>query len=173
MAMWDLYGRGSGIVAVKSTVERLKLAATESRFRTFLGRVKYLDWNVAPWDNNALTMCFRKDLSYQHEAEFRAVIWDSAVTSQNMSDALAIARSRSDYPTTDVDPFLLRREDGRRGIEIPFATDRFITEVVVGPREQMWVAELVNNVLQRYGLDVNVSISDRLRPRPAMQHLSS
>ncbi len=90
--MWDLYGQGTGIVAVKSTVEKLKEAVAESPLRIFLGKVNYVDWSRAPWDNNALTMCFRKDLSYHHVAEVRAVIWDVDIVERNMSDALTAAR---------------------------------------------------------------------------------
>jgi len=165
LAMWDLYGKGSGIVAVKSTVGKLKEAIAESPLRIFLGQVNYVDWNVAPWNNNALVMCFRKDLSYQHEAEFRAAIWDPDIISQNMSDALVAARLRSDYPRSGEDPFILRKEDGQHGIVIPFALQRFVTELVVGPREKPWVAELVQSVLKRYGLEINMTVSDRLTPR--------
>jgi hypothetical protein len=36
---------------------------------------------------------FRKDSSYEHEKEVRAVIWDAEIVSRNMSDALIAARS--------------------------------------------------------------------------------
>jgi len=147
LAMWDLYGKGSGIVAVKTTVENLKQAIAESPLRIFLGEVNYVDWNFAPWDNNGLVMCCRKDSSYKHEAEVRAIIWDQDIISRNMSDALVAARLRNDYPSPGSDPFILLREDGQHGIEVPFAATRFITEVVIGPRERPWVTRLVESVL--------------------------
>ena len=165
LAMWDLYGKGSGIVAVKTTVENLKLAIAESPLRIFLGSVKYLDWNLASWDNNSLVMCFRKDSSYQHEAEVRAIIWDQDIIAKNMSDALVAARSRSDYPNSGSDPFILQKEGGQHGIEVPFAVARFVTEVVIGPRERPWVATLVDSVLKRYGLKIRTTVSNRLTPR--------
>jgi hypothetical protein len=165
LAMWDLYGKGSGIVAVKTTVGELTQAIAESPLRIFLGKVNYVDWNLAPWHNNALVMCFRKDSSYRHEAEVRAVIWDEGIMARNMSDALLAARSRSGYPRSGSDPFLLRKEDGQHGIEVPFPTARFIREVVIGPRERPWVAGLVESVLKRYRLDIKKTISNRLTPR--------
>jgi hypothetical protein len=165
LAMWDLYGKGSGIVAVKSTVEKLKEAVAESPLRIFLGKVNYVDWSRAPWDNNALTMCFRKDLSYQHEAEVRAVIWDVDIVERNMSDALIAARLRSDYPHSGEDSFILRKEDGQGGVAIPFSIQRFVTEVVVGPREKKWVEELVRRVLKTYQIEIKLTASDRLTPR--------
>ena len=167
MAMWDRYGkgRGSGIVAVKTTVENLKLALSESPHRIFLGKVNYVGWDLASWNNNGLTMCFRKDSSYEHEKEVRAVVWDPDIVGRNMSDALAAAHLRSDYPNSGSDPFLLRKEDGEHGIRVPFAAARFVTEVVVGPREGRWVATLVESVMRRYGLQIKPKISDRLTPR--------
>jgi hypothetical protein len=164
--MWDLYGKGSGIVAVKTTVGRLKEALNESNLRSFLGEVDYVDWSSAPWHNNVLVMCFRKDHSYLHEGEVRAVIWDSDMIGRIMSDALVAARSRSDYPDRVPDPFILQKEEGELGIYIPFSPARFITEVVIGPREKAWVAGLVERVLKRYGLDkIKMTISNRLTPR--------
>jgi hypothetical protein len=165
LAMWDLYGKGSGIVAVKTTVGRLKQAIAESPLRVFLGEVNYVDWNLAEWRNNPLMMCFRKDSSYKHESELRAIIWDQGVIARNMSDALVAARSRNDYPDSIPDLFILRKEDGQRGIEVPFSFERFVTEVVIGPREGHWMAGLVKSVLRRYGLEVSMTISSRLIPR--------
>ena len=54
MAMWDLYGKGSGIVAIKTTVGFLKEAMAESHLRIFLGDVTYVPWNNVSWNNNGL-----------------------------------------------------------------------------------------------------------------------
>ena len=110
-------------------------------------------------------MCFRKDFSYQHEAEVRAIIWDLEIIGRNMSDALIAARLRSDYPQAVPDPFLLEKESGVLGMEVSFDPGRFITEIVVGPREKAWVTALVDNVLKRYGLDIKITVSNRLIPR--------
>jgi hypothetical protein len=77
LAMWDIFGKGSGIVAVKTTVGNLKQAIDESPLRILLGGVKYIDWDLVYWDLfNSIVLCCRKDLSYQHEAEVRAIISD-------------------------------------------------------------------------------------------------
>jgi len=167
MAMWDQYSRarGSGMVAVKTTVENLKLAISESDLRIFLGKVNYLGWDLASWNNNGLAMCFRKDSSYEHEKEVRAVVWDPDIVGWNMTDALNAARKRSDYHNSGSDPFLLRKEDGKPGIDVAFAPARFVTEVVIGPREERWVSTLVESVLKRYGLTINMTISNRLTRR--------
>jgi hypothetical protein len=160
-SLWE----GSGIVAVKTTVGQLKRVIAGSPLRIFVGEVNYVDWSVAPWHNNALVMCFRKDSSYEHEAEVRAIIWDEGILSRNMSEALTKARLRSDYLTSTSDPFILRSEDGEHGIAMPFDPADFITEVVVGPREKPWVGGLVESVLNRYGLQIKLTRSNRLTPR--------
>jgi hypothetical protein len=165
MEMWDLYGRGGATIAVKTTIGNLKAAISESPLRIFLAEVKYVDWDLAPFDNNNLVMCFRKDSSYEHEKEVRAVIWDVDLICRNMPDALMAARSRSDYPSSGSNPFTLQKLDGQRGIEVPFDPARFLTEVVVGPRETHSIGKLLKSILGRYGLKTKMSISNRLTPR--------
>jgi hypothetical protein len=152
-------------VAVKTTVANLKTAILESPLRIFLGEVKYVDWDSPLFPNNSLAMCFRKDESYEHEKEVRAVIWDIDLINKCMSDALEAFRRRTGSSLKGVDPFTLRKEDGQRGIELPFDPNRFVTEVVVGPRETPSVADLVKRVMDRYGLKIKMTISNRLMPR--------
>lgn len=135
--MWDLYGKGSGIVAVKTTVGLLRRALDSLPQQVFVAAVNYVDWSAALWDNNMLVMCARKDLSYEHESEVRAMVWD----------CLALARPNE------------------LGISVPFDPATFLTEVVVGPREQLWVTPLVDEVLRRYGMTLPVSTSNRLKRR--------
>jgi hypothetical protein len=71
MAMWDIYGKGSGVVAVKSTVGLLKDTFATYKWNVFISRVNYIDWNEGGWDSNGLTLCSRKDNSYSHELEVR------------------------------------------------------------------------------------------------------
>jgi hypothetical protein len=162
--MWDLYGKGSGVVAVKTTVAKLKLAIAESSLRIFLGKVQYIDWSDSTWANNGLVMCFRKDASYRHEAEVRAIIWDPDQISRNMSAALVASRAQT-IPCPIHDPFILRKGDGEQYIQLPVAMEDFITEIVVGPREKPWIYRLVKEVLKRYKLEIKITVSNRLTPR--------
>lgn len=82
-----------------------------------------------------------------------------------MDQALLAARKRSDYPSAGSDPFIPNKDEGQRGIEIPFDPSRFVTEVVIGPREQPSIEGLVKSVFDRYGFKINVTVSDRLKPR--------
>lgn len=77
LAMWDLYGKGSGIVAVKSTVGLLKEAVESYDQAVFISKVRYIDWSERLGLDNVLVACSRKDLSYQHEGEVRAILSDT------------------------------------------------------------------------------------------------
>lgn len=140
MAMWDIFGKLGVSVAIKSDIGRLKAAVGSCEKGVFLGRVNYLPWEeMATYPNNAILQCFRKDRSYDHEAEVRAVI--SALGN---------------------DP---RYNLTRPGIQVDFDPSKLITQVVVGPREQAETAGLVESILQRYGLTVPVAASNRLKHR--------
>jgi hypothetical protein len=78
LAMWDLYGKGSGIVAVTSTVGRLKQQFLNEPRQVFMAQVQYVDWTSANVLLGGLTLVARKDDSYAHEAEMRAFIWDTS-----------------------------------------------------------------------------------------------
>jgi hypothetical protein len=153
LAMWDLYGKGNGIVAVKSTVGLLKNAFNGFSGSIFLAKVLYIDWATAPWHDNALIMCARKDSSYQHESEVRAMIFEPEHAKENVFSV----NPKAWYDRTV--------NDAPLAIEVSIDVSTLITEVVVGPRERPWVAELVKRVLKRYGLQPLISVSNRLTPR--------
>jgi hypothetical protein len=159
LAMWDLYGKGSGIVAVKSSVGLLKNEMANFSGSVFIAQVRYIEWSSAPWDNNALVMCARKDASYQHESEVRAMIWEAA------SSTTTAFSSLSGDPTTKAYWLGRTKNDPPFGVGVPIDVCKMITEVVVGPRERPWVAELVKSVMKRYGLGQPVTVSNRLTPR--------
>jgi hypothetical protein len=138
LAMWDLYGEGSGIVAVKSTVGHIREAAATYDKPVYISKVKYIDWNDAPGLDNVLVACSRKDISYQHESEVRVIICG---------------------PTGPLDT------EPKLGIRLAIDPKRLITEVMVGPRERKWVVRLVDRVMKRYGLPQQVVASNRLAPR--------
>jgi hypothetical protein len=137
LAMWDLYGRGSGIIAIKSTVEKLRNAIAAYDKPIYISKTRYVDWNYAHGVDNVLVACSRKDLSYEHEAEVRAII---------MRDSTWLNR-------------------GKLGIAVAIDVKKLIAEVMVGPREHGWVVRLAERVMTRYGLLQPVVASDRLRAR--------
>jgi hypothetical protein len=64
LAMWDLYGKGIGIVAIKSSIGRFKQAIAGCERNIFISNTKYVDWDAASGSRNLLVTCSRKDVSY-------------------------------------------------------------------------------------------------------------
>jgi len=147
MAMWDIYGKGSGVVAIKSTVGLLKEAFANYKWNAYISRVKYVDWNDGGWDGNGLTLCVRKDMSYSHESEVRAIIWGLEPQPQGGS------------------PLITDMTQIPAGQEVEVDPARLITEVIVGPREQTRIYNLVEAIMKRYSLTQPVRASDRLKSR--------
>jgi len=145
MAMWDIYAKGSGVVAIKSTVGLLKEPFATYKWNVYISRVKYIDWNDGGWDGNALTLCTRKDISYNHESEVRAIIW-------------GLEQQRGSSLVTDMTQI-------PTGQEVEVDPARLITEVIVGPREQTRIYNLVEAIMKRYSLTQPVRASDRLKSR--------
>jgi hypothetical protein len=150
MAMWDIYGKDSGVVAIKSTVGLLKGAFATYKWNVLISRVKYVDWNDGGWDGNGLTLFSRKDISYSHESEVRAIIWGLEPQPQGGPSLLKLGPDLTQIPT---------------GQEVEVDPARLITEVIVGPREQTRIYNLVEAIMKRYSLPQPVHASDRLKAR--------
>jgi hypothetical protein len=149
LAMWGLYGKGSGIVAVTTTVGLLKQQLLPDPRHVFMAQVQYVDWNSPNILSGTFEMVTRKDVSYAHEAEMRAFVWDIG----SLSNVLV---------------------PERLPVGLAFAIDpqELISEIWIGPREKPWIQPLVERVVARYGLNIPVRFSYKLmtrrpvRPRP-------
>ena len=150
MAMWDIYGKGSGVVAIKSTVGLLKEAFATYKWNVHVARVKYIDWNEGGWDGNGLTLCIRKDISYSHESEVRGIIWGLEPQPQGGPSVITYGPDMTQMPT---------------GLEVEVDPARLITEVIVGPKEQTTTYNLVKEIMNQYGLPQPVLASSRLQRR--------
>ncbi len=159
MAMWDIYAKGEGTVAVTSTVGLLKQSFESYPRNIYLGRVNYLEWNALDWANNAIAISFRKDRSYEHEAEIRAAIWGL--------EQPHLSRSGGTFTFEDA------KENTPAGFEVDFDPARFVTGVVVAPRAQPRIVPLVKNILERYEMPIPVKASDRLTSRPTFLKIVS
>ncbi len=142
LAMWDLYGKGSGIVAVTTTVDLLKRQLSPDPRHVFMAQVQYVDWSSPGFLSSTFAMVTRKDISYAHEAEMRAFIWDVA------------SLSNVDVPE-------------RLPVGLAFAIDPqdLISEIWIGPREKPWIQPLVERVVARYGLNIPIKASNKLMTR--------
>jgi len=153
--MWDIYGRGEGTVAIRSTVGQLKEALASERRPLFIGRVNYVRWNVETSGLNIdpISICFRKDQSYKHEEEVRAVILDGELLGYE------IGRAQEGDTMSNVKARI------PPGIEVDFDPAKYVNDIVVGPREHSRMQDLVEAILKHYGLSWKVTSSNRLQRR--------
>lgn len=173
LAMWDLYGKGSGVVAIKTTVGNLKEQLGHGERTVHLAAVRYIDMEA----NDICEveqLILRKDVSYQHEQEVRAFIPPKCL--YDLSRIIGEAKLKyeplikagvkiPDDGDRSLAPFLELKLDAPRGLDLKVDVRALLEEVMIGPREKIWVQELVVSLLQRYGYDVPVRSSKRLQKR--------
>jgi hypothetical protein len=185
MAMWDLYNRGEGTVAIKSTVQRLKDVLRSRPETSGIGSVQYVDRSNHAESEVGQSIVFRKDLSYVFENEVRAVILDPGEWGFNRGLSMAgpgadrVAENiRKIYERADtlspkdldspefteiMNDFFASNahNDGMRtGIEVEVDLPRLITEVVVGPEAEPLQSrnmELIESIAKDLGCKISRS----------------
>jgi hypothetical protein len=148
LAMWDLYGKDSGVVAVTSTVGIVKKQLLTDPRQVFMVQVKYVEWSSPNILSGTLEMVARKDISYMHEAEMRSFFWDSP----------SLQSGKHRHP-----------EQLPVGLAFAIDPQELISEIWIGPREKSWIQPLVERLLARYGLKIPIRISDKLMNCRLMQ----
>ena len=170
MAMWDVYGKGEGTVAIQSTVGQLKESLAPEPRPIILGRVNYVHWHLekSGLKIDPISICFRKDQSYKHEAEVRAAILDPE------NPTIAFGQSKKGDSMSDVKAKITP------GIEVGFDPAKYVNHIVVGPKEHSRTQDLVEAILKRYGLSWEVTAStvsevapDNSRSQPQCNYFSA
>jgi hypothetical protein len=186
MAMWELYNRGEGTVAIKSTAGRLKDVLRSRPETSCVGSVEYVNRSTHAEREVGQNIVFRKDLSYSFENEVRAVILDPGEWGYQRGLIMAgesgaerveddirrlYERAQSLTPAELDSPEFTRlmneffasnaRNDGMNsGIEIKVDLPRLITEVVVGPEVEPMQSRsraLVESVAKNLGCKITSS----------------
>lgn len=141
-AMWKLHIRGGEGIAIRSTFDRLCRCFSQCDDVVYVGKVQYVDYDTTYIsDGNAFSPFMHKRLSFEHEKEVRALV--SKVPSDTLLEEAKI--------------------DGA-GDYLPVDLNTLIEYVYVAPTTASWVRELVQVVLERYGIDrtvVQSSLDDR------------
>jgi hypothetical protein len=148
MAMWDLYNKGEGTVAVTSTVGLIKEVLQQEPEECSVGRVDYIPWKTHDDLPDAFYRCFRKDLSYQHELEIRAVLHRFRTTLSSLREGEPFEQLIARIP---------------EAVELDIELTRFITGVVVGPEQGSRSFELIRSIVEQYSLPWAVRSSELLK----------
>lgn len=151
-AMWKLYLKSNGGIAITSTVRRLKASIKDKRRDVNIALVNYIDFDKAlpdriidlPRELFRIHQFLCKRKSFEHECELRAIIY---------SDPLPkLARGHKLEPQ-DME---LCSSPFKDGLYIPVDLELLINKIYVAPTTPKWLHELVQAVTRKYGLKKEV-----------------
>jgi hypothetical protein len=141
-AMWKLYLQSSEGVAIRSDYNTLSAILEAAPLNAGLSMVQYIDYETTPIPfGNAFFPFVHKRLSFAHENELRAVIW------------------RTDHINKP------QISDDSATVGVNVSPTRLVKAIHVSPTAPRWFGELVEQVVQRYGLHAPV-IRSNLYDRP-------
>jgi hypothetical protein len=133
-AMWKLYSSSSEAVSIRSTYRRLRQSVPKN---VMIGEVNYINYQTQRFSpSNGMNFIMHKRMSFSHERELRAILWEMA------GDAQAY-KSRIDSSGT--------------AIEVDLSA--LIERVYVSPTAPPWFSDLVVAMTKRCGYDFPVSQS--------------
>lgn len=152
-AMWDLYLKTNEGICIQSTYERLKSALEKSRETVYIGKVEYINYSkdhIPDRDQetplgNTISPFLHKRESFKHESELRAII--------------------QEFPRDDGDDFVISEEEleaedtggeSPSGRYVDIDLDELIDTIRVAPSAPDWIVELLESVLETYGLDKDI-----------------
>lgn len=136
-AMWRLYLKSNEGVAVQSSFMRLKNSFICDE-QIFLGKVKYIDYEKdSIFDaNNLYSPLLHKRKSFKHEQEIRGVItkWPSK------------GNGELDFKLVTIE----------NGVNVKVDLNILIENIFIAPDAPLWLVELANSVIVKYGYNFNV-----------------
>jgi hypothetical protein len=177
MAMWELYGKGCGSIAVRSSVGAVKAALNSVDRSVSIGYIQYVDWvGKASLPNNVYGMLVRKIESYKHESEVRLLMWDPNAAERwpesvhvtwvanRMADELRVMHwevSESELQRVCQQAVFASSERGYleampKGIPLKIEIESLVEELVVGPDQPSWVVDVLRALVSRFGLSKSV-----------------
>ncbi len=133
-AMWTIFSNNG--IAIQTNIGNLKRSfdATEDDVR--IGTVKYIDYNnEGMYFLNALTPFLFKRVSFEHEREIRAVIWNTRTTAKNKHS----------------DKIIIDTNENGKFARIDLET--LIEKIYVSPKAPSWFYELIKAIVNRYNLN--------------------
>jgi len=138
-AMWAQYAKVNAGIALQTTYARLRGALPEN---AALGMVRYIDYESEMISlQNILGFYMHKRREFEDEREVRALVW-----AHEFNPA-------TQQPFVRVDASVL-------GLNVPIDIQQAIENIVVAPGCQGWFHGLINSVLARYQVALEVQRSE-------------
>jgi hypothetical protein len=150
-AMWHVYGKGVNCVALTTTFAELKECfGPFVDYDVFIGQIEYIDYSKAFLDeSNYLLPLLHKAPFYSYENEVRCLIVDDG--DNNLFD---------DHEPSPFDELLGKSSRPYSpGAYVPVDLSKLLKEIVIGPRADKWFIETVQDVLQKYEVEVQAKPS--------------
>lgn len=141
-AMWKLYSQSTQSIAIQTSFGRLKEAFKNTDETIYIGKVKYIDYNLDVISESSLyNFWLHKRKAFSHENELRAIICRCDINKIKYAD-LNIIEKPLDY-----------------GKNIDVDLNMLIDSVCVSPLAEQWFADLVEKIIRRYGYNFKVNYS--------------
>lgn len=168
-AMWTIYAKSAGAVAVQSTYRRLRDCLPT---HINIGVVRYADYSSERVYNRRVVEPFlHKRKSFEHEKELRALLLIPAGRDIDANNPVYVGlkylprveayfealglQDPADFNPEEFYAFL--REGGcPSGYTINVDLDRLVERLYVAPMAQAWFGELVKRVARKYDLKMPV-----------------
>jgi len=131
-AMWQLYSTNG--IAIQTTVDNFLTAISDSQDRILLGKVKYIDYDSEGFLYlNALSNFLYKRISFEHEKEIRAVIWNTGEIKDGEDEIITQIVNHGKYINIDL--------------------NKLIENIYVSPTAPIWFHSLMKLIIKRYNID--------------------
>jgi hypothetical protein len=139
-AMWKLYLKSGEGIAIQSTYGKLKHSVLEQKDIVRIGKVQYIDYETEMIKEDGLiNVFFYKRMSFSHEREVRAIIFEPPVTAP--SD-------------------IFDRGTIRDGLPIKVDLSNLVQKVYLAPNAPFWFRNLVCSLIKKYEYNFDVVHSD-------------
>jgi hypothetical protein len=168
-AMWMQHAGGGHGIAITSSYNNIIEALADAKERTFVGMVKYLDWNTEPVDITIM-LPFSKRRSFNYENELRIVYRDLTIQEPIEIACQKLSDHRMDHLyrriATPINWDMIEEEvksvKYELGYYIPVKLDTLINEIYVSPTSPKWFLEVVEEVCNKFGVVSKPHRSDLL-----------
>lgn len=149
-AMWKLYSDDNTGISIQSNFGRLKNCFSECSNTVFIGKVKYIDWNVDKIpQQNVFPLYLYKRKSFEHEQELRALV-----------ETFRLEDDERPHYIDKNNDFKKFESFTDNGIYVPVSLETLIEKIYVSPRSQRWFVDLVMSISEKYGLGKEIVQSD-------------
>jgi len=142
-SMWKLYLKGNEGIAIRTTFRNLQDSLRDASEELWIYKVIYAASEKKPIHGGSmLRACLTKRMPFKHEEEVR-VVW-------RKKEPLKSSRKKSDLAS---------------GFYVACNLDTLIEQLYIAPTENPWLTPIVEDVLDKYGINTQVVQSDlNLKP---------